>query len=74
MTAAAVNITGPYKRAKTPLVQTGAPFASLVAPGGMDVGPGGVNVLFNGDLGTSSDTRQLYAGQLTETGTEVAWT
>ena len=72
--ATATNILGPYTRATTPLVQTGTPFAGLVAPGGMDVGPGGVNVVFNADLGTTADTRQMYAGKITITGTEVQWT
>ena len=61
-------------RAATPLVQTGAPFASLVGPGAMDVGPGGGNVVFNADLGSSSDTRQMWSGQITVTGAEVKWT
>ena len=54
-------------------MQTGTPFAKLVAPGGMDVGPGGENVVFNADLGSTADTRQMYSGQLTITGAEVSW-
>ena len=72
--ATATDITGPYTRAKTAFLETGTPFANLVAPGGLDVGPGGANVLFAADLGDTADTRQLYSGQITIDGAQVTFT
>ena len=71
MYATATNVQGPYTRNETPLLQTGTPFSQLVAPGGADVGPGGSNIAFNSDLGSDSDTRQMWAGRLTISGAEV---
>lgn len=75
--ATADNIKGPYTKAQAPdapLLQTGTPYSQLFSPGGLDVGPGGVNVVFHADLGTTSDTRQMYAGQISITGKTVHFT
>ena len=75
--ATADNIKGPYTKAgapDAPLLQTGKPYSQLYSPGGLDIGPGGVNVVFHADLGTTADTRQMYAGQVTISGKTVHFT
>ncbi|KIP03386.1 glycoside hydrolase family 43 protein [Phlebiopsis gigantea 11061_1 CR5-6] len=75
--ATADSIKGPYTKAgapDAPLLQTGTPYSQLYSPGGLDIGPGGVNVVFHADLGTTVNTRQMYAGQVTITGKTVHFT
>ena len=59
------NGGGDYAKAGVPLLVTGSDGGKLYSPGGLDVGPDASKVVFHADLGTSVDTRQMWAGQIT---------
>lgn len=64
--ATAERITGPYKRAKKPLMQTGD--FGLTAPGGADIWSDGKNLVFHAEQG-SDGSRAMYAATVTINGT-----
>ncbi|KAJ3805808.1 glycoside hydrolase family 43 protein [Lentinula aff. lateritia] len=68
--ATATNVLGPYTKQPW-LMITGTPFAQLYAPGGADITPDGDKLVFHADLGTTSDTRQLYTAEITLSGTTI---
>ena len=71
--AVANSILGPFARASTPLLKTGAgPKGQLIGPGGMDVGVSSHQVVFhsiqNGTMkGSSHLVRNMWTGTLTIT-------
>ncbi|KAJ3876268.1 glycoside hydrolase family 43 protein [Lentinula edodes] len=69
--ATATNVLGPYTKQPW-LMITGTPFAQLYAPGGADITPDGTKLVFHADLGTTSDTRQLYTAEITLSGTTIS--
>ncbi|MCJ1312143.1 hypothetical protein MMC25_005817 [Agyrium rufum] len=68
------GVGGPYTKAGypvAPLLVTGSDNGKLYSPGGLDVASDGVNVVFHADLGTTADTRQMWSGQISISGTTV---
>ena len=68
------GVRGPYTKAQypvAPLLVTGSDNGKLYSPGGLSVAPNGVNVVFHADLGTTADTRQMWAGQISISGQAV---
>ena len=70
--ATASNIMGPYTKSSAPLLVSGSgPNRNLFSPGGADVTPDGKTIIFHADKGTTADTRQMYIGHLSLSGTTV---
>lgn len=54
-----------YVKSSAPLLTTGSDGGALFAPGGLTINTDGTHVVFHADLGTTADTRQMWAGKVT---------
>ena len=69
------GVRGPYTKAgapNAPLLVTGSDNGALYAPGGLDVDVDGTTVVWHADLGTTSDTRQMWSGKVSISGQVVS--
>ena len=68
------GVKGPYTKAGypvAPLLVTGSDNGALYAPGGLDIDVDGTTVVWHADLGTTSDTRQMWSGKVSISGQTV---
>jgi len=68
--ATASNVMGPYTKTDRPLLLPGSG-NNLYSPGGADVLADGTKIVFHADQGTSANTRQMYVGEISISGTRV---
>lgn len=61
-----------YRKAETPLLETGAAGGRLHAPGGLQVSSDGVHVVFHADKDGSAMVRQMWKGKIEVKGREVS--
>lgn len=68
--ATASSVMGPYTKSARPLLVPGSG-NNLYSPGGTDVLADGSKIVFHADQGTTANTRQMYVGEISISGTTV---